>query len=1096
MKGEKMLKRKNFLVVLGVSICFSLGSSQFINTGTLFKDNGLNAITEKADESLIFENPGDYAEFNEGKATAPKAALFEATVEDFVNLKKVTFDQGTTYAPEPGTEIVDGHEFIFSGDLGITSPKYEEVLGGKVLQLRASKKNILVGQDDITASSGKMIYYSTKDSVSAPDFIINGIKATVLSNVMSDDGTTTKADGSGEKRYRYEATYSFGSALTGRFTLSNTANAKYVVSFTLSEEGLDRPINLLSTYRIPLHGGYKLNNTADGASYEILEGKEYIEIDEVNGIIYGLDQGKAKVRVYNSINEDTINVRVGQAKNNMSIRSFKTSKSAELAYIKGYVTQTEKDGFYLSDPSGSIYIADADTAVKVGETLNVSGTYKEGDVPAVTPTAVGVATIAVNRISPAFTKIEPQKPRVIDSITQFNALTVADSGDRFIFTGKYNAGENRLDFADGTAIPNVKMSETFTDYYEGGDFFAITINVGWNGTQVVLPEVVEGAELINNSFDGVIKDVKIDADTSVILEDGLDLNAKCLPLIGDQTMTYTTSDAGVASVDATGKVTIKKVGSVTITATSVNNPEKKASKTFTIALHTTDTLKTVYETGTSTSKYYYTQGEVIATAKNGFTIRDNTGTMFVYTKDTPPNYLTIGTQYRVKGVKDLHKNLAQLANPEVFTVLDESYDVGSGTDAEFMNALQFDNFSLTASTVGKRVKLIVKGVGNHANFTIDGAIKKGEAYYLLDSLGDNGKFLKDVYYEIDGYILGVNNDSYYIMTNNVKRAQFVAPTSISITSNSGTFATTNKLPIQLGVDFVGTEPMIKDIVWTHNSGELVKSIDENGLLTPNAGQAGEVTVTATVKGTEVKATQVVTIAQPVTPESIAVATDDGNSTVIIGVDKQLVITSPTANADIEATYASSSEAVATVTNEGVVTGLTEGEVTITATSVADGSKSATITLNVKIGRLAKSGFSFSSTGTGDLSTTPDKINEVAVKDESLNYDIIFTGGRKVMLGNAKAPTIKNALKLGNSKAEGKGQLTFKLSDDQVGKKVKIKCSGWAETDQIKLNGGDFKTIGAIKENTAVVEFVLDVAANEFVIDFTQRGFVYEIEVFA
>lgn len=251
-----MLKRKNFLVVLGVSICFSLGSSQFINTGTLFKDNGLNAITEKADESLIFENPGDYAEFNEGKATAPKAALFEATVEDFVNLKKVTFDQGTTYAPEPGTEIVDGHEFIFSGDLGITSPKYEEVLGGKVLQLRASKKNILVGQDDITASSGKMIYYSTKDSVSAPDFIINGIKATVLSNVMSDDGTTTKADGSGEKRYRYEATYSFGSALTGRFTLSNTANAKYVVSFTLSEEGLDRPINLLSTYRIPLHGGY------------------------------------------------------------------------------------------------------------------------------------------------------------------------------------------------------------------------------------------------------------------------------------------------------------------------------------------------------------------------------------------------------------------------------------------------------------------------------------------------------------------------------------------------------------------------------------------------------------------------------------------------------------------------------------------------------------------------------------------------------------------------------------------------------------------------------------------------------------------------
>ena len=80
---------------------------------------------------------------------------------------------------------------------------------------------------------------------------------------------------------------------------------------------------------------------------------------------------------------------------------------------------------------------------------------------------------------------------------------------------------------------------------------------------------------------------------------------------------------------------------------------------------------------------------------------------------------------------------------------------------------------------------------------------------------------------------------------------------------------------------------------------------------------------------------------------ISVTINEGDQTLVVGDTKQLTVTVIVkGNASTEVEWESSTPDVASVTDDGLVTALMPGSAQITATSVADGSKSDTITVTV------------------------------------------------------------------------------------------------------------------------------------------------------
>ena len=131
----------------------------------------------------------------------------------------------------------------------------------------------------------------------------------------------------------------------------------------------------------------------------------------------------------------------------------------------------------------------------------------------------------------------------------------------------------------------------------------------------------------------------------------------------------------------------------------------------------------------------------------------------------------------------------------------------------------------------------------------------------------------------------------------------------------------------------------KTVTWT-SSDESIATVDENGKVT--AVKAGNVTITAT-SGIQ-SATCSVTVKEKVIPVT-KVTLDQTSATLEVDGNVTLVATVTPDNATNKTvTWTSSDESIATVDENGKVTALKEGEVTITATC---GDQSATCTITVK-----------------------------------------------------------------------------------------------------------------------------------------------------
>ena len=173
----------------------------------------------------------------------------------------------------------------------------------------------------------------------------------------------------------------------------------------------------------------------------------------------------------------------------------------------------------------------------------------------------------------------------------------------------------------------------------------------------------------------------------------------------------------------------------------------------------------------------------------------------------------------------------------------------------------------------------------------------------------------------------------------------VPATSISLNQTAATLTSQGEA-LQLTATVLPENATDKTVTWT-SSNTAVATVSNTGLVT--AVSSGTATITATTNdGSNKSATCTVTVDIPVPATSISLSQTAATLTSQ-GETLQLTATVlPEDATDKSVTWTSSNTSVATVSNTGLVTAVSSGTATITATTNDGSNKSATCTVTVDI----------------------------------------------------------------------------------------------------------------------------------------------------
>ena len=238
----------------------------------------------------------------------------------------------------------------------------------------------------------------------------------------------------------------------------------------------------------------------------------------------------------------------------------------------------------------------------------------------------------------------------------------------------------------------------------------------------------------------------------------------------------------------------------------------------------------------------------------------------------------------------------------------------------------------------------------------------------------------------------------------------------------------------------------------------------------------------------------------------SVAIEEPTSTeVYVGGTLQLKATVLPATADPAIAWETSDDTTATVSATGLVTGVKEGNVTITAKSTADATKLDTIELSVvepegtlveKV--LAEYDFGgLTGKGTGLNSDTGlTAFNNSYVEANSLSNSLVSVSLTNVYDGNGDGkcfyPNTSGLIKTGTSSKNGIIELT--LSEDVSVTKVEVVAQPWNETsgDTMSVNDGEAKTLPV--EADTVTSFEGNFG-NVVKIETAERAFIFNIKLY-
>ena len=416
----------------------------------------------------------------------------------------------------------------------------------------------------------------------------------------------------------------------------------------------------------------------------------------------------------------------------------------------------------------------------------------------------------------------------------------------------------------------------------------------------------------------------------------------------DPTVTWSSSDEKIATVDQNGKVTGVAVGGVTITA-------KAGDKTATCAVTVSEAVVPVTEISLDKDKLELTEGDtetLTATVKP-----DNATDKKVTWSSSDENIATVDDAGKVTAVKegtvtitakagDKTATCEVIVNKKVIPVTKVTLDRTSlslepGETAELKATVEPDDATdktVTWTSSDETIATVADGVVT--------AVAEGEVV-ITATAGDKSATcdvtVKVPFIPVEELILD--------------------KTSLELIKGDTEIITATVKPDN------ATE---KKVTWS-SSDEKIATVDENGKVT--ATGAGETVITATAG--ELEATCTVAVKVPV--ESITL--DKTAVTLKVGATVTLVATvKPDDATDKTVTWSSSNSSIATVDKNGKVTGVNEGEATVTAKA---GDKTATCKVTVSNYEFSITPDAQTVSGNGDaISITVTCTGEYSVSDMS------------------------------------------------------------------------------------------------------------------
>ena len=363
-----------------------------------------------------------------------------------------------------------------------------------------------------------------------------------------------------------------------------------------------------------------------------------------------------------------------------------------------------------------------------------------------------------------------------------------------------------------------------------------------------------------------------------------------------QSVIWTSSNESVATVDDSGLVTAIAVGGATITATAIDGSNVYGTCAITVEAKPATTDYDIDATDDDQVTTNSTSSVVFTNSPISVTIDKHNGTV------NANNYVATSGQTRVYGGQKFTISAGGTAMSKIVIHGHSGKGVGGFTGATWTNAtMTYDGLevTLTPTTPTSNVYGVISATCSFAGVTV--------------TCGEGGSTPSSTVY----------------------------PTSISVTG-------TNSIAIggtsQLTVNYNPSETNVKNVTYS-SSNASVATVSNSGLVTGVA--QGNATITAyavkDAQGGKVSATINITV----TPIAVTgVSLDQSTASVKVGKTITLVASITPANAtNKNVTWTSSSTAIATVNNNGVVSGVAAGTANITVTT-ADGNKTATCAVTV------------------------------------------------------------------------------------------------------------------------------------------------------
>lgn len=509
-------------------------------------------------------------------------------------------------------------------------------------------------------------------------------------------------------------------------------------------------------------------------------------------------------------------------------------------------------------------------------------------------------------------------------------------------------------------------------------------------------------------------------------------------------MSYKSSKTSVASVDANGIITAKKVGSavITVTATGVQGDSLSAEIKLTVK-------KAPTKIALSSKKLSLGVGETAA----------------------------VKTTLSPSGA---YSPLNWESSDETIVSIDESgklVAVGEGSATVTVATFNGKKASCTVSVLGApasltvdkdEVKLIVKKTA-----TIKAEVKSEKGGACAGTLtyesSDPSIATVDAKGKITAKKTGeaiITVSAYNGLSQQVKVGVFKAPSKVSL---DVTKATVNRGET-LQLNAIIAEDCYASFSWSSNV-KKVATVDANGLVTAVA--EGSATITVKTNNGK-KATAKITVVDPYKPTGVEL---DQSGTVMLspGETLQLNATLKPETAQSELKWTSSSKNVATVDENGLVTAVAEGTTTITVQTyngkkdsvkvqVVDPSKPASIKLD--------------RSGTIEVALSEELILVPTILPETAETNIKWSSSNKkiAVVEDGLVTTLKTGTVTITAQTDNGLKATVKVKVTAQNKKASYSSFiGTWKLDRviyegISISAGEYSNMAALKVNKSGVSF--------------------------